>query len=334
MTDNRERVLVTGGAGYIGSHACKELWQSGYEPVVFDSLENGFAHNVKWGKLIKGDLRNYSDINNAISEIKPYAVIHFAAYAYVGESVLLPQKYYENNVVGSYNLLKAMTENSVSRLVFSSSCATYGIPDSKIITEKMPQSPVNPYGNTKLIMEKMMRDFSQATDLKFMALRYFNAAGASPDGEIGEEHDPETHLIPLILKVAAGELEFLTIFGEDYETYDGTCIRDYIHVSDLAQAHIGALKYLDKTSSPDKVTALNLGNGNGYSIKEVVASVERVTGKKIPCKIGNRRAGDPPILVGSSDLAKSVIEWKPRYTEIDTIVEHAWNFCLKAKFNN
>jgi len=316
-----KRVLVTGGAGYIGSHACKALKKAGLFPVTFDNLVYGHRDAVKWGPLIEGDLTDLEEISAAVREVKPVAVMHFAAYAYVGESVKNPGKYYRNNVLGSLNLLEAMRDSGVDKLVFSSSCSTYGVPERVPISEGHTQNPVNPYGATKLMMERMMADFSNAHGLKFVALRYFNAAGSDPECEIGERHDPETHLIPLVLDAALGRRPFVTVFGEDYPTPDGTCIRDYIHVSDLAEAHLLALGYLDRAGER---RAFNLGNGTGYSVKEVIRVAEQVSGRQVPVRVGARREGDPPQLVGDASLARKELGWNPRYGDLKMILSHAW----------
>jgi UDP-glucose-4-epimerase GalE len=326
MCEINKKILVTGGAGYIGSHTCRELQRQGYEPIVFDNLENGYQENVLWGPLFKGDLRKAEQLEACFETFKPAAVIHFAAYAYVGESVNEPEKYYENNVIGSFNLLKTMKKFGVNKLVFSSSCATYGIPENMPIAETELQKPVNPYGNTKLQMERMMQDFSEAYGLKFVALRYFNAAGASPDSEIGENHVPETHLIPLILAAVAGKISEVSVYGSNYPTPDGTCIRDYIHVCDLADAHIKALEYLEESN---RKLAFNLGTGTGNSVMEVIKAVEKVVNKPVPYKITDRRAGDPAVLVSKTGLAEKKLRWSPQYNEIETIVEHAWNYYKK-----
>ena len=326
MCEINKKILVTGGAGYIGSHTCRELQRQGYEPIVFDNLENGYQENVLWGPLFKGDLRKAEQLEACFEKFNPAAVIHFAAYAYVGESVKEPEKYYDNNVIGSFNLLKIMKKFGVNKLVFSSSCATYGIPENMPIAETELQKPVNPYGNTKLQMERMMQDFSKAYGLKFVALRYFNAAGASPDSEIGENHVPETHLIPLILAAVAGKISEVSVYGSNYPTPDGTCIRDYIHVCDLADAHIKALEYLEESN---RKLAFNLGTGTGNSVMEVIKAVEKVVNKPVPYKITDRRAGDPAVLVSKTGLAEKKLRWSPQYNEIETIVEHAWNYYKK-----
>ncbi|MFH1727648.1 MAG: UDP-glucose 4-epimerase GalE [Pseudomonadota bacterium] len=323
-----KKVLVTGGAGYIGSHACKELAKQGYKVVVFDNLVYGHEAFVKWSEFEKGDLLDSERINNVIKKHKPDAVMHFAAYAYVGESVTDPAKYYENNVVGTFNLLNACKNNNIKYFVFSSTCATYGMPNTIPIPEDHTQNPINPYGQTKLTVEKMLADFDVAYGLKSAALRYFNAAGADPESEIGEDHNPETHLIPLVLDAASGKRASITIFGDDYNTEDGTCIRDYIHVTDLADAHVKALEYIKKEN---KSCHFNLGNGLGYSVKEVIEAAKKVTGKEINIVQGARRPGDPDILVGSSEKAKSLLSWKPQYFEIETILEHAWKWHISRK---
>jgi UDP-glucose-4-epimerase GalE len=324
------KVLVTGGAGYIGSHCCKALRKAGFEPVVFDNFENGYKEFVQWGDFFAGDCRNPDDIDKAFEKFKPSAVMHFAAYAYVGESVIAPEKYYRNNVIGSFNLLEAMRHYQVKKLVFSSSCATYGVPEIIPIPESHCQNPVNPYGNTKLIMEKMMKDYAMAGHLKFIALRYFNAAGASVDGEIGEKHQPETHLIPLVLDAASGRRADVKVFGNDYDTPDGTCIRDYIHVEDLADAHVRALKHLQELQNIEPGRAFNLGNGRGFSVLEIIRSVQKVTGQKVPFSFAERRAGDPPVLVGRYELAAAQLGWEPSWPDIDDIIKHAWNYHKKV----
>ncbi|MBE9531209.1 MAG: UDP-glucose 4-epimerase GalE [Proteobacteria bacterium] len=319
-------ILVTGGAGYIGAHACKALSMQGYRVVVFDNLEYGHKDFVKWGELVEGDLNSPQALKALLEKYRPDAVMHFAAYAYVGESVEEPSKYYHNNVVGTLNLLDALRDFDVRNFVFSSTCATYGVPESVPISEAHPQNPINPYGETKLIIERMLRDFDTAYAIKSVSLRYFNAAGADPDCEVGEDHTPETHLIPLALDAAAGLRPEITLFGTDYDTPDGSCIRDYIHVMDLADAHLRALKYL---LDGGETAVFNLGNGSGYSVREVIESVERVTGNKVPVVEGTRRPGDPPSLVGSSVKAGELLGWNPLYADIDTIIEHAWRWHQK-----
>jgi len=321
------KVLVTGGAGYIGSHACKLLARSGYAPVVFDNLVYGHRDFVKWGELEEGDLCDSARVHEVIAKHRPEAVLHFAAYALVGESVTNPGKYYRNNVGGSLNLLDAMVAGGVKRIVFSSTCATYGVPSVVPIPEDHAQEPINPYGMSKLMVERMLADFEVAHGMRFAALRYFNAAGADPDGEIGEWHDPETHLIPLVLDAATGARADIAIFGTDYPTPDGSCIRDYIHVSDLAQAHLLALRHLE---SGKESLRLNLGTGRGYSVREVIATAEAVTGKKIPVRVAERRAGDPPSLVGDPTQAQKILGWKAELSDLETIVRHAWAWQRKS----
>jgi UDP-arabinose 4-epimerase len=317
------KVVVTGGAGYIGSHTCKALANAGYLPIVFDSLERGCVEAVRWGPLVKVDLRDKADLAAKLADAKPAAVIHFAALAYVGESVLEPSRYYENNVVGTLNLLNAMRMANVSNIVFSSTCAVYGVPRKTPIDETFDLAPINPYGTTKRVAEEMLRDFGRAYGIKSVCLRYFNAAGDDLDGEIGENHDPETHLIPLALMAAAGELPSLKIFGNDYPTRDGTCVRDYVHVSDLASAHVAALRYLERETESQ---AINIGTGHGFSVAEVIESVRRVTGKQISVEYVDRREGDPPELVAVADKAHRVLGWRPLFTDLDSIVASAWRW--------
>ena len=312
-------VLIVGGAGYIGSQTAKAVAAAGLEPIVFDNLVYGHEWAVKWGPLVRGDLADRPLLVDVMKRHRVDAVIHFAAYAYVGESVTNPRKYFGNNVAGSLNLLDAMLDAGVRDVVFSSTCATYGEPQRVPIAEDHPQSPVNPYGETKLAVEKMLHWYGQAYGIRYAALRYFNAAGADPDGEVGETHDPETHLIPLAIEAAVGAGE-LAIFGTDYPTPDGTAIRDYIHVADLADAHLRALAKL-RDGTP--ALRLNLGTGQGHSVRAVIAAVDRVTGKSVRTREVGRRAGDPPALVADARQAGAALGWKPRYPELDTIVEHA-----------
>ena len=314
-------ILVTGGAGYIGSHINKLLAYEGYETVVFDNLIYGHREAVKWGTLVVGDLKNVDEIEAVFRRYSIEAVFHFAAYAYVGESVAEPEKYYYNNIGCTLNLLKVMRKYGCDKIIFSSSCATYGEPAQMPITEDMPQDPINPYGFTKYAVERIFKDYERAYGLKYVVLRYFNAAGADPEGEIGEAHDPETHIIPLILDAASGQRPNVKVFGTDYPTRDGSCIRDYIHVSDLATAHLLALRHLEAGKESQ---FLNLGNTKGTSVLELIEAAKRVTGKDIPVVLADRRPGDPAILVGSSEKAKRVLGWEPVYGDIDTIVRHAW----------
>lgn len=303
-------VLVTGGAGYIGSHCCKALAEAGCIPVTFDNLSRGHADAVKWGPLVRGDLRDRAAVLAALRAHRAEAVIHFAALAYVGESVAEPQAYYDNNLGGMIGLLGAMQAAGLTQIVFSSSCATYGTPDRLPISEDMPQAPINPYGRTKLVCEWMLRDAGVAWGLRHVALRYFNAAGADPAGEAGERHDPETHVLPLALLAASGKGGPLRIFGTDYPTPDGTCIRDYIHVTDLARAHVRALDYL---AGAGESVALNLGTGQGASVREVVSMIERVTGRAVPVLEEPRRPGDPATLYADIARAGAVLDFRPEF---------------------
>lgn len=322
-------ILVCGGAGYIGSHINKQLYKEGYETVVFDNLVYGHREAVKWGHFVQGDLKNIDDIEKVFRSYTIDAVFHFAAYAYVGESVQEPEKYYYNNVANTLNLLHVMKKYGCNKIIFSSTCATYGEPDKVPITEEMRQNPVNPYGATKLMVEKIFRDYHKAYGLQFVALRYFNAAGADPECEIGESHDPETHIIPLVLDAASGKREDIKVFGTDYDTPDGSCVRDYIHVYDLATAHLLALHHLEQGKESD---FFNLGNELGTSVLEVISSVKKVTGKDFKVTMADRRPGDPAKLVGSSQKAQRVLGWKPVYGDIDVIVEHAWKWHEKAEY--
>lgn len=325
---SKERILVTGGAGYIGSHTCKALSRAGFEPVTFDSLVYGHEWAVKWGPLVKGDILDGQALDAVFAEYKPVAVMHFAAFAYVGESVSDPEKYYRNNVAGTLSLLSAMRRAGCANIVFSSTCATYGVPQDLPLREDHPQKPINPYGWTKLMMEQTLRDFDHAYAIKHASLRYFNAAGADPDGEIGEDHDPETHLIPLVIHATQGRRGHVEIFGTDYDTRDGTCVRDYIHVADLAQAHILALDHLRRKRES---LTVNLGTGNGQTVREVIGAVEKVSGKITPVKEGPRRPGDPPGLYARADKAMELLGWKPALGDIETIVSTAWNWHEKHR---
>ena len=320
------RFLVTGGAGYIGSHTAKMLAKTGHQVLVYDNLSRGHRDLVKWGHLVEADLRDTVVLREAMRWFRPQAVIHFAAFAYVGESVTNPHMYYDNNVGGTLSLLKAMTEAKVSNLIVSSTCATYGQPDRMPITEETPQRPINPYGHSKLMMEQLCRDFDQAHGIHYMALRYFNACGCDPDGETGERHDPEPHLIPRALMAAAGAIDALDIFGSDYSTPDGTCIRDYIHVNDLATAHIAGAMYLMDGGKSD---AVNLGTGNGASVKQVLDAAARVAGRPVPHRMSPRRAGDPAELVAAVGKARSLFNWQAGNSDLDQIISSAWNWYVK-----
>lgn len=322
-------ILVCGGAGYIGAHVNKQLNKEGYETVVFDNLVYGHREAVKWGHFVQGDLKNIDEIEAVFQKYKIDAVFHFAAYAYVGESVNNPEKYYYNNVANTLNLLHVMRKYGCEKIIFSSTCATYGEPKQVPITEDMIQNPINPYGASKLMVERIFKDYSKAYGLKFVVLRYFNAAGADPEGEIGESHNPETHLIPLVLDAASGKRQDIKVFGTDYDTADGSCIRDYIHVYDLATAHLLALHYLEEGKESN---FFNLGNELGTSVLEVVETVKKITGRNFPVTLADRREGDPAKLVGSSGKAQRILGWKPIYGEIDTIVEHAWKWHKKAAY--
>ena len=318
-----KNILVVGGAGYIGSHMCKYLANNGYNPIAFDNLVYGHRQAVKFGPFIEGSIGDSKLLRDVFSEYQIAAVMHFAAFCYVGESVTEPAKYYRNNVANTLNLLEAMVEKNVNNFIFSSSCATYGEPVEIPITEQHPQNPINPYGRTKLMVEQILDDFKNAYGLNSVCLRYFNAAGADPDGELGEDHEPETHLIPLVLQTALGQRERIDIFGDDYPTKDGTCIRDYIHINDLAQAHFLALEKLLNGQPGGKY---NLGNSNGYSVKEVVEVARNVTGKPISSKIVERRPGDPAVLIGSSEKAIKELGWRPQFSNLDAIIETAWKW--------
>lgn len=316
-------ILVTGGAGYVGSHVAKALSAAGFTPVTVDNLERGHAEAVKWGPLEKVDLLDVDGLHDVFARYAPVAVLHFAAYAYVGESMTDPYRYYRNNVGGTLNLLEAMSRADCNHMVFSSTCATYGLPDAVPISEDTPQNPVNPYGQSKLMVEHILAGADTSYGLRHVALRYFNAAGADPDGEIGELHDPETHLIPLVLQTAAGTLSEISIFGDDYDTPDGTCIRDYIHVFDLATAHVLALRWL-LDDNPSRY--FNLGNGHGSSVLDVIKTAEKVTNRKVPYRVVGRRPGDPPILVADASRAMNDLGWAPRHGNLDTIISDAWNW--------
>ena len=314
-------ILITGGAGYVGSHCVKELLAQGRDVVVFDNLDQGVREAVLTNKFVEGNLLRTEDLQSVFSRYEIDSVMHFAALASVGDSMRNPQRYYENNVIGTLNLLNAMRKHDVKRLIFSSSAAVYGDPEVVPIPEDHRKLPKNPYGSTKWMMEQAMADYAHAYGLHYIALRYFNAAGCDHDGQLGENHDPEEHLIPIVLDVALGRREALTIFGTDYETPDGTCVRDYVHVSDLATAHVLAL---DTLAAGGKSAACNLGIGNGYSVREVIESCRRVTEITIEAIEGPRRPGDPAVLVADPTRAMRELGWKPRFTDLDEIVATAW----------
>lgn len=319
---SRGKVLIVGGAGYVGSHTTAVLLQRGFEPVVFDNLSTGHRASVPVGvRFIKGDLLRPATLGRTFREGGFRAVFHFAAKALVGESVADPALYYRENVSGTLNLLEAMRANKVNRIVFSSSAATYGVVQEVPLTEDHPKNPCNPYGFTKWTIECMLKDFGAAYGLRSVSLRYFNAAGCDPEGALGEDHDPETHLIPNVLNIALNPRRKVKIFGDDYETPDGTCVRDYIHVTDLAQAHVLALQKLGREI---RVDAFNLGNGNGYSVKQVVETARAVTGRPILARTAKRRPGDPDILVASADRARRDLGWQPRFASLRQIIETAW----------
>jgi len=318
-----KKILVTGGAGYIGSQTCKLLCKNGYLPISYDNLIYGHREAVKWGPLVVGDINDVEVLRRTFMEYKPEAVIHFAAYAYVGESVENPGKYYQNNVSGTINLLEMMRNNGCPKIIFSSTCATYGVPESLPLDETSRQNPINPYGKGKLMIEKILEDYEEAYDTRYISLRYFNAAGADPNGELGENHDPETHLIPLTIEAALGKRAVIEVFGTDYDTPDGTAVRDYIHVADLAKAHLLALEYLEKNNISQ---VFNLGTSIGTSVQEIIHAVEKITGDKVPLIYGERRAGDPPILVASAEKARKILLWEPERSDIYSIVRDAWSW--------
>ncbi len=333
MSSEKPTILVTGGAGYIGSHTVLALKQAGYEVLILDNLVYGhrdLVEQVLKVELIQGDTADRNLLDKLFKSHNVTAVMHFSAYAYVGESVSDPAKYYRNNVIGTITLLEAMLAADVKKFVFSSTCATYGVPEIVPIPEDHPQNPINPYGATKLMVERILSDFNQAYDLKSVRFRYFNAAGADPSGLLGEDHNPETHLIPLVLQTALGKRESISIFGTDYPTDDGTCVRDYIHVTDLADAHVLGLEYLLKGGDSD---FFNLGNAKGFSVKEVIETARLVTGKEIKAVECDRRPGDPPALIGSAEKARKILGWQPQYTSLKDIMIHAWEWHQKRHAN-
>lgn len=320
------RVLVTGGAGYIGSHACKALANAGHTPIVYDNLSTGHRRSVKWGPLEVGDIRDAARLDRVLAVHRPQAVMHFAALAYVGESMRQPGKYYDVNVGGTLSLITAMLRRDVRAMVFSSSCATYGVPDQLPITEDTPQRPINPYGFTKLAAEQMLADFGRSDGLRSVALRYFNAAGADPEGQLGEDHDPETHAIPLAIQAALGHGPAFQVMGTDYATPDGSAVRDYVHVCDLADAHVKAVDYL---KAGGETVALNLAVGVGVSVHEVVRAAGRAVGRPTPTMTAPRRAGDPPALYATAERAAEVLGWRPRFRSIDETVATAARWYMR-----
>ena len=316
-------ILVTGGAGFVGSHVCKALASAGYRPITFDNLERGHNWAVKWGPLERGDLRHESDLRRAFEAWRPSAVVHLAAYAYVGESVIDPVRYYDNNVGGTAKLLGACAAFGCKQIVLSSSCATYGVPDRLPLKEDNAQCPVNPYGYTKLVAECMLNDAQAAYGIEHVSLRYFNAAGADPEGELGEVHEPETHLIPLVLFAAMGRQPSIKIFGRDYPTKDGTCVRDYVHVSDLADAHVASVRWL---AAAKPSATFNLGNGQGFSVADVVRTSEKVTASTIRIEMCPARPGDPPTLISDSSKARAELDWRPKFPDLEQQLEHAWQW--------
>lgn len=318
-------ILVIGGAGYIGSCTSKALARAGHSVTVYDNLSTGHRDLVKWGPLFEGDILDGERLRQCLKTVRPDGIIHFAAFSLVGESVQNPGKYIRNNVGGTLNILEAMRDTGVRNIVVSSTAAVYGIPESIPVTEDLPADPINPYGETKLFMERMLADFARAHGLSWTALRYFNAAGADPEGETGERHTPETHLIPRALMALDGKLPDFHVMGDDYPTPDGTCIRDYIHVSDLAQAHIRAMERLLRQGDGDGIS-MNLGTGTGLSVKQILDAIEKVTGHPMPCTMGPRRAGDPPSLVADASRALRILGWKPEHSGVDEIIRDAWNW--------
>lgn len=314
-----EAILVTGGAGYIGSHTCKALAKAGFLPVVYDNLSTGHAYAVKWGPFIEGDLNDRNKLNEAFTTFKPKAVIHFAANAIVIESMADPGKYYRNNVGSTIALLEAMRDHGVGQLVFSSTCATYGHPQFTPITEAHPQNPINPYGRSKQMIEQIIADFERAHGIRAVILRYFNAAGADLETQIGENHTPETHLIPTIIQTALGIKSEIVVYGTDFETKDGSAVRDYIHVQDLAGAHVAALKC-------QKSASINLGTGTGYSVFEIIDAMQKFCGKTLPVRLENRRPGEPGILTADKSRAQEYLGWSPQVSDLPTIIESAWKW--------
>ncbi len=326
-----KKILVTGGAGYIGSHTCLKLLDAGHEVIIIDDLSTGHLHTVKnvlKTEFVIGSIGDNDLLGKIFTQNKIEAVMHFSAHAYVGESMQYPEKYYRNNVSETLNLLKCMKLHGINAFIFSSSCATYGLANKIPISEDHPQLPINPYGWSKLMVEQILRDFDHAYGLKSIVLRYFNAAGADPLGRLGEDHNPETHLIPLVLSAGRNSSDFITVHGNDYETTDGTCVRDYIHVDDLANAHILALEYLFLSG---KSNAFNLGNSKGFSVREVIDYAQEIMGKRINVKICGRRPGDAPVLIGDSTKIRKVLRWSPKYPKLEDIINHAWIWMSKKE---
>lgn len=324
-------ILIVGGAGYIGSHINKELYKKSYETLIFDNLSGGHKESVKWGSFIEGDLCDIEELRELFKKTPIKAVIYCGGYSLVGESIDDPEKYYTNNVINTLNLLKVMREFSCKYLIFSSSCSIYGDPVEIPISEDHPISPINPYGRSKSMIEDILRDYSKSYGLEYISLRYFNAAGADKDLDIGERHNPETHLIPLVLDVALGKKENIEIFGDNYETKDGTCIRDYIHVSDLAKAHILALESL---LLGDGCNVYNLGNSRGYSVREIINTAQKITGKKIKYIIGGKREGDPAVLISSCEKIEKKLGWHPEITDLEEIIKSAWDWQKRGEVRN
>jgi UDP-arabinose 4-epimerase len=318
-----DAIFVTGGAGYIGSHACKALAAAGFLPIAYDNLSTGHAYAVKWGPFVEGDLNNRAKLDEAIKSYRPLVVLHFAGSALVSESIADPGKYYRNNVANTISLLEAMREFQIHHLVFSSTCATYGDPQFTPITEAHPQLPISPYGRSKLMIEQIIADFERAYSIRSVTLRYFNVAGADLATEIGENHMPETHLIPSVIQAALGMKSEMVVYGTDFPTRDGSAVRDYVHVQDLAEAHVAALKWLIANK---KSIAVNLGTGTGYSVLEIIAAVQKFCGKPIPARLEKRKAGDPSSLTADSTLAKELFGWTPHASDLHTLIESAWKW--------
>ena len=319
-------ILVVGGAGYIGSHMVKRLLKDGHHVMVMDNLSKGYRDAVLCDTFFEVDIADKTATAKVFEDYAIDAVFHFASFIEVGESVKFPEKYFQNNFEATRSLLEVMVKFHVKHFIFSSTAAVFGNPEYSPIDEKHPKRPINPYGESKLMVEKILEDFDQEHGLKSVSLRYFNAAGADPEGQLGERHQPETHLIPLVLQAASGRRDAISIFGDDYDTPDGTCVRDYIHIVDLADAHMKAVDYLNQGNAS---AAFNLGNGKGFSVKEIIEAARKVTGKTIPVKLEGRRAGDPPTLVADATLAKKILGWEPQFTDVRNIIQHAWNWETK-----